>query len=130
MAEQITISVSNKIYKRIAELASKKEQAVSDLVNEVVEQAFVEPEAPAHPKRAQMQKEVEAYKKLHPELVKSYLGQYVAIFDGQLIDFDSNPETLFMRVNESHPNKIVLQRRVQEEAETTIHFRSPKILHL
>ncbi|MEM9776787.1 MAG: hypothetical protein AAF902_19560 [Chloroflexota bacterium] len=112
MAEQITISVSNRLYRRIAEFASKKERAVADPVNEVVEQAFVEPEAPVHPNRAQMQQEIETYERLHSELVQSYLEQYVAISDGQLIDADKNPQALLMRVKESHLGKVVLQRFV------------------
>ena len=45
---------------------------------------------PAHPGRAEMKKEVATYQNLHPEHFKQYLGRYVVIFQGKLVDHDDD----------------------------------------
>lgn len=126
MSEQITITVSSKVYQRIVEQAQQNRKNVSDLVNDVVASAFV-PNTPAeNPARDKMLQEIEAYKKMHPRLVKKHLGQFVAIHNGKLVDHDPDKEALFLRVKEKFPNQIVLQRQVLENPDPVLHFRSPR----
>jgi phosphohistidine phosphatase SixA len=46
--------------------------------------------------------EAEAYEQMHPELVKKYLGQYVAIHEGRVVGHDPDFETLFLAMNEKY----------------------------
>lgn len=126
MSEQITITVSSKVYRRIVEQAQQNRKDVSDLVNDVVANAFVPNTPEEHPARDKMLQEIEAYKKMHPRLVKKYLGQFVAIHKGKLVDHDSDKEALFLRVQEKFPGQIVLQRQVLENPDPVLHFRSPR----
>lgn len=126
MSEQITITVSGKVYQRIVEQAQQNRKNVSELVNDVVANAFV-PNAPAeNPARNKMRQEIEAYKKMHSRLVKKYLGQFVAIHNGKLVDHDADKEALFLHIKEKFPNQIVLQRQVLENPDPVLHFRSPR----
>lgn len=126
MSEQITITVSGKIYQRIVEQAQQNRKNVSDLVNDVVANAFV-PNTPAeNPARDKMLQEIEVYKKMHSRLVKKYLGQFVAIYKGKLVDHDADKEALFLRIKEKFPNQTVLQRQVLENPDPVLHFRSPR----
>jgi hypothetical protein len=126
MSEQITITVSSKVYQRIVEQAQQNRKNVSDLVNDVVANAFVQNTPVENPARDKMLQEIHAYKKMHPRLVKKYLGQFVAIHNGKLVDHDPDKEELFLRVKEKFPNQIVLQRQVLENPDPVLHFRSPR----
>ncbi len=126
MSEQITITVSSKVYQRIVEKAKQSRTDVSALVNDVIANAFVQNTSAENPARDKMLQEIHAYKKMHPRLVKKYLGQFVAIHNGKLVDHDSNKEELFLRVKEKFPNQIVLQRQVLKNPDPVLHFRSPR----
>ncbi|MCB9430688.1 MAG: hypothetical protein H6668_01780 [Ardenticatenaceae bacterium] len=117
MSEQITITLSNEIYQQIAQQATLNRQNISDVVHDVVVRTFTPQNSPVNPARDKMLQEVEAYKKLHPVLVKTHLGQFVAIFQGQLVDSDPDKQTLFFRIKENFPNQIVLQRQVLLEVD-------------
>ncbi len=126
MSEQITITVSGKVYQRIVEQAQQNRKNVSDLVNDVIANAFVPDTLVENPARDKMLQEIEAYKKMHSRLVKKYLGQFVAIYKGKLVDHDADKEVLFLRVKEKFPNQTVLQRQVLENPDPVLHFRSPR----
>lgn len=128
MAEQITITVSSKVYQKIAEQAQRKKQPVDALVHDVVANAFVEQRDAVDPARVKMLAEVAAYHAMHAQLIESHLGQYVAIFQGELVDADSDKEALFERVLTRFPNEVVMQRQVQQEAEPDLIFRSPRFI--
>lgn len=69
---------------------------------------------PADPRRPAMLREIEAYHRLHPELLPKYKGQYVAVFRGQMVDHDHDPEVLSERILGRFPDEVVLQRKVED----------------
>lgn len=93
---------------------------------------MIEPEMPptsrfpTHARQAEMLKEVRAFERLHPTLVELYLGHYVAVFKGDLVDHDTNPEALLMRIRGRYPNEIVLRRLVEKTVIKEMVFRSPR----
>ncbi|GJM40502.1 MAG: hypothetical protein DHS20C20_07840 [Ardenticatenaceae bacterium] len=127
MSEQITITVSSKVYRRILEQAKQSRTNVSDLLNGVVANAFVSDASGETPAQEKMLREVEAYKNMHAQLASQYAGQFVAIHNGQLVDYDVDKDALFFRVKQNFPNKIVLQRQVLGNPDPVLHFRSPRI---
>ena len=82
---------------------------------------------PVHPQRAAMKREIAAYEATHAAFVDEYRGQYVAIFQGQLVDHDADPVALHHRVTETYPGETVLCRQVQREASPMIIMRSPRL---
>ena len=46
---------------------------------------------PTYPHRAAMQREIAAYEAMHSTLVPQFLGYYVAIHQGHLVDHDLDP---------------------------------------
>ncbi len=72
-----------------------------------------------------MKREVAAYRTLHPELVKKYLDQYVAIYRGELVDHDADPVSLHNRIVADFPGEIVLSRKVEPEPDLDLNMRSP-----
>ncbi|MEZ4677791.1 MAG: DUF5678 domain-containing protein [Caldilineaceae bacterium] len=73
-------------------------------------------------------REVAAYEALHASLLKRYANQYVAIYQGKLIDHDRDKLALFQRIEEKYPNEFVLMRPVQEQPEREFYFRSPRYI--
>lgn len=69
-----------------------------------------------------------AYHSLHSHLWAAYPNQYVAIFDGTLVDYDSDGAALSERVEQSYPDQFVLIRRVEQTPERILYFRSPKLI--
>ena len=128
MSEQITITIPNEIYRQIAKQAEASRRQVSDIVNEVLTDTFSQPQNEINPARQKMLQEVEAYKNMHASLAEKYLGYYVAIYQGELVDYDTDKEALFFRIREKYPHQVVLQRQVLAEADPVLHFRSPRLL--
>ena len=83
---------------------------------------------PLHEKHDIMAQEVAAYKGMHFHLVKTYLGKFVAVYQGQLIDHDEDVVTLSQRINENFPDEIVLIRHVEPVAGRILNMRSPRFL--
>ncbi len=77
---------------------------------------------------AAITREMEAYVALHPLLKADYLGQYVAILDGQLVDHDGDPSALYQRIVARYGDRFVWLTAVEEEPLTTLVFRSPRMV--
>jgi hypothetical protein len=75
-----------------------------------------------------MEKEVTAFEKLHATLVKGYLGEYVALHQGQVIDHDSDQLRLVDRIENSYPNEVVLIRQVHPKLPPPLIIRSPRLV--
>jgi hypothetical protein len=58
-----------------------------------------------------------AYRAMHAELYARYPGQYVAVYQGQLVDHDPDGEALFERIDQRFPDEIVLMTQVRETPE-------------
>ena len=68
-----------------------------------------------------------AYQRLYPELRERYPQQYVAIYEGRVIDADPDFEELFVRIKKQLSDRIVLMRRVGDSPIEEYHFRSPRM---
>jgi predicted transcriptional regulator len=121
----VTLSVPEDLYQRVERVASTMQRNVIDVMVETIAAAFTP--YPEDPQRAAMEAEISAYEAMHTELLKAYLGQYVAIYQGKLVDFDGDPVALHQRIALTYPGKTVLSRKVQKDAAPVIHIRSPRL---
>lgn len=85
---------------------------------------------PVDANRSAMEQNVEAYQAMHGELVGRYLGQYVAICDGRLVDHDPDPVALLQRVRARYPDQVVLRQKVERTPERELRIRHPVIEEL
>lgn len=74
-----------------------------------------------------MEREIAAYEALHQELLRDHLGQYVAIYQGAVVDCDDDRAALRRRLNTMYPGCIMLVRQVKPTLPGAIHIRSPKL---
>jgi hypothetical protein len=108
-------------------LLSKREYQSASATTQETDEAT---KFPVDPRRPAMLREVEAYHRLHPELLVKYRGKFVAIHQGQLLDHDPDPVALLKRTSAGWPNQVVLIRKVESTPETTLVMRSPRLLSL
>src|SRR5690606_1718087 len=73
-------------------------------------------------------REMEAYIALHPMLKEQYFGKYVAIYHGELIDYDDEPAALLTRIEAQYPDEFVWLTQVGPEPIETLVVRSPRIV--
>ena len=73
-------------------------------------------------------REAEAFAAMHKDLVQKHLGQYVALRQGVLVDFDENQLNLLLRIEERFPDEVILIRQVSLEPEKIYNIRSPRIV--
>jgi hypothetical protein len=128
MAEQITVSIPQKLYRRVRGLARLHKRPVDDMIIDVLERALPPDDKPnSSEEDAAVEREMQAYIALHPQLKDEYLGQHVAIYGGKLIDTDRDYMALYRRIEIRYPREFVWLTTVQEEAMPTLIFRSPRL---
>ena len=125
MSTRILLDVPDNVYSQAEKIAARMRQDVSELLLDTIVRSFSP--FPVDPKCEAMNREVAAYKALYPELVRSHMGQYVAISNGQLVDSDTDPVALLERVRQKFSNQVVLRRKVESSDTPEIHVRRPRI---
>jgi hypothetical protein len=81
----------------------------------------------SNPFANEMAREEAAYRAMHAELLAQYAGRYVAIYQGQLVDYDENGAALYLRVRKQYPDEFVLITPVQSEDREIYHVYSPQL---
>ena len=80
------------------------------------------------PQADPLDREVAFFEEQHEQLVKAFLGQYVAVYQGKVIAHHAELAALITDVRSSQPNVPVLFRQVQETLPPILHFRSPRMV--
>lgn len=125
MTTRIIVELPDAVYRRIETLARESRRAVTDVVADVVTRSM-QP-YPVDPKREAMQRETDAFRRLHAALWRDFPGQVVALTGGEVVDHDLDPVALLRRVQQAYPGRTVLRRKVEQSPETILHFRSPRL---
>lgn len=142
MAESRTLEIPAELYERIERLAAVGEAPVDYLVQEALALAVDQMEITANEAKmdredaasrsvresAAIRKEEAAYRAMHSELFEKYAGQYVAVYNGELVDFDADESALYCRIDQRYPNDVVLMKKVERSPEKVYHFRSPRFV--
>jgi len=100
-----------------SEQAVNAEQLLEDAVRTYLRQL----------ERDKIKTEANAFRKLHPELVKQYLGRYVALHNGDVVDSDKDFQALHQRIRQRFGRQAVLLRQVTPEPDRTLVMRSPRL---
>ncbi len=67
--------------------------------------------------RHKISEESKIYRQQHAELKDQYLGQYIAMHNGQVVDHDTNFQTLRRRIRQRFGHTPVMITLVEEAAE-------------
>lgn len=127
MATEITIKLPDRLYLEAKQIAESKKEEIEDVIVQSIN--FQNNESKDQKSQMEMviSKEQEAFEKLHPELIETHLGSYVAISGGNLIDSDEDKRILYQRVYQKFPHRHIFIKQVEDIPIGEINFRSPKI---
>ncbi|MEK7809909.1 MAG: DUF5678 domain-containing protein [Chloroflexota bacterium] len=114
-----TILLRDNLQKTLEQEARLESKTINEIVNEAVENYVRDKQ------RRKIDKEIAAFETMHVELKRKYLGEWVAIDQGQLVDHDADRVKLYKRVRAQFGRKSVLIRQVQEQAVEEIWIRTP-----
>ncbi len=126
MSMQVTLTLPDDIYRQVEHMAQTTNQPVTELLAETIRQAF--PPLHVNENRAMMQQEVAAFEANHTTLWQKYAHQFIAMYQTEVIDHDSDELALLERIEAQYPNDVVLIRQVLPHPPKTLHFRSPRFV--
>ena len=115
------ITLQPDLAEQVAQMAETAGIGVTDLINEALSEYL---QRFSHEK---IEAEAQAFERMHETLKEQYLGQFVAVHNGQVVDADADFEAVFLRVQARFGRTPVLIRRVSEEPTTELRFRSPRL---
>lgn len=137
MTVDIMLKLPDQLYEQAKYLAKQRRQKLEKLLlDEITETITAKVTATAslykdtpneivHAPDEAVERERNAYITLHPFLKNNFLGKHVAIYQGQLIDFDEDYDALYMRIDANYPDEFVWLDTVTEEPLEVITLRSP-----
>ena len=97
------------------------DQSVDEIINQAVERYL------DYLSEQQLEAEIQAFEQMYAHLKTRYLGQYVAIHNGALVDTDVDCETLFLRIQKQYGDLTVLIRQVGETPDEVYHFHGTRL---
>ncbi|MEZ4737400.1 MAG: DUF5678 domain-containing protein [Caldilineaceae bacterium] len=113
------IVIEDKLFAQLQRKAMGSGANIESLAHEAIQRYLQEEE------EQKMQQEIAAFHDLHPALLQTFPGQYVAVHQGQVVDHDAEQLALYLRIRQRYPEEVVLIRQVRPEAEKTWTMRTP-----
>lgn len=110
------------LVERVRRLAKRQARSPNDVVAEALERGLPLLETPDAP--AGWEVEAEAFAQMYPTWRADYTGEYVAVYQGRLIDHDAAFGPLLERINLQYPGEFVLIRPIRDEVEIVYERRS------
>lgn len=121
MLTQTQVSLDANIVESLRQVAAEKgmtfDQALGESAQEYIRQA----------RRIKLRREQEAYRAMHAELKQKYLGQSVAIHNGELVDHDVDALALLRRIRQRFGSAPVLFCEVEDKPDKEYVIRSPRL---
>lgn len=127
MEAEVTLKIPQSLYTRAQQLAQARQQPIADVLTAAIDLVEAQ-QTEANEDEQRIAREERAYEAMRDELISQYAGQYVAIYNGLLIDHDPSEIALLQRLNQDYPHQIVLMRKVQPLPEPVLRFRSPRFV--
>jgi len=106
----------------LREAAQQQGASVQEVLTEIVQKYLREV------RRENLRVEFEHYTSMHAELKVSYFGQHVTIYEGRLVDHDSDASALVRRIRQRFGRAPVLITQVEDEPVPEYVIRSPRLV--
>ena len=116
-----SIALQPNLVERVRQITKSEEATVEEFVNQAVRERLEQLE------NQKLKAEAQAFERMHPQLAKQYLGQFVAIHEGQVVDTDVDFETLFLRLQKRLGDVPVLIRPVSTKLTLELRAPSPRL---
>jgi len=109
-----TITIEPKLYQRVETAASERKTSVDEVLADAARDYLWELD------RQKISQESQAYRHMHADLKERFLGQYVAVHDGTVVDHDPDIQTLYKRIRQRYGRTPVMITLVEEEPVRTL----------
>ena len=106
-----TITVEPKLYQRVEEAALEQEASVGEILTKAIRRYLWEED------RQKISEESKVYQRHHTKLKERYLGQFIAMHKGQVVDHDLDFHTLRQRILQHFGRIPIMITKVEEQAE-------------
>ena len=116
-----TITLQPLLVEQLEQVAVQRSVEAKELIEAAVRTYLRQME------RETIKAEAEAFRSMHAKLAEKYLGQYVAIHGGKVVDSDEDFQALHGRIRQRFGRQPVLLRQVEIEPERVLTFRSPRL---
>ena len=116
----LTLTLQSELVEQLESVAAERSVMPDELLETAVRAYLRQVE------REQIETEAAAFRVMHDELRRQFLGQYVAIYRGEVVDHDLDFQLLHSRIRQRYGRQPVLLRRVEIEPERAMTFRSPR----
>ncbi len=118
ISEQVL--VPDHVLDELKPIAEREQKELGNLVNEVLQQYIWQA------RERKIDREMEGYRAMHAELKQQFLGHYVAIHNGELVDHDSDRRALSRRVRQEYGSIAVLITPVEDTPEREFLVLTPR----
>lgn len=119
--EAYKVSLRPDLVSQVKRITQRENADVEEFVDQAVRERI------KRLKDEKFEAEAEAYRQSHPELVKQYLGQFVAIHEGQVVDHGPDSEELFLRIKRRYGDIPVYFQLVNESGIMELRAPSPRL---
>lgn len=122
MTVDTTFNIPRNLYDRAQKIAQNEQRDIADILTEALAKGLPILDAfPAELSDRELAKKT--FRRLHPQFLVNYPGQYVAIYKDKVIDHDPDRVALLERINSTYPDTFVLVRQIRPEPEITYGHR-------
>ena len=106
-----TVAIEPTLYQRVEQAALESQVSTGEMFTQALRRYLWELD------RRKITEESKAYRRQHAELKDRYLGQYIAMHKGQIVDHDPDFQTLRQRVRQQYGRTAMMITLVEEAAE-------------
>jgi hypothetical protein len=116
------INLPENLYRRLERIAKASNRKVDEVVAEHLHATL--PPVDDNQESAAMEIEEAAFQSMHAELLQKYPGEFVAVFQGEVVDHDTDQSKLLQRRAAKYPGKVVMIAQVLPEVEEVYYHHS------
>jgi len=127
MAFRVQLDMTEEAYHRVERYARDRKQDIETVIADLVDQNLPTLKLPL-PGADPSEREIAAFRAMHEDLKKTYGGEYVAIYQGKLVDHHADLDQLHQRIEARFPDHFVLIRPIGKTPDREFFFRSPRLL--
>ena len=106
-----TIELPHKLINPLQQLANEQSSSIEEVIEDALTDYLREQ------RHKQLLQEMERFRAQHGELKAQYLGQFVGMYNGRILDHDADGGSLYNRLRQQHGDLPVLIVEVGETAE-------------
>ena len=109
-----TVAIEPALYQRVEQAAIESQVSTGEMFTQALRRYLWELD------RRKIAEESKAFRRQHAELKGRYLGQYIAMHKGQVVDFDTDFQALRERVRQRFGRAAVMITLVEDVAEPSL----------